>query len=368
MPYTSPSEIERQKALAQNLSGFQRNRADPTGMSGLAQVLNQAQSGHLGRKAASQGAENEEIQSKEMQQLLSAMTSGGELPEVSHPASQALVAQLALTKAKANTPASMPSNIAEWQAFEKMTPDQQTQFLNMKRAVQTVNQGDQTAVINPVNPGGAPQAVFETNLAPSQTTDHLQDVADIDTSQAVDEATQVGAVELEQSQAEYEQNRANELAEQEAGSWAKNTAKSDQVSMLSDLIGQARESAGIWTTGLLGSGLAKIAGTPAYDLQANLATVKANIGFDRLQEMRDNSPTGGALGQVSEMENRLLQAVWGNLEQSQSKEQFIENLDLVEQQVQASWDRIDQAYQQDYGTSYFGERDIISEAEAILAQ
>ena len=34
-------------------------------------------------------------------------------------------------------------------------------------------------------------------------------------------------------------------------------------------------------------------------------TLKANVAFDRLQKMRDNSKTGGALGQVSEKELRL---------------------------------------------------------------
>jgi len=42
--------------------------------------------------------------------------------------------------------------------------------------------------------------------------------------------------------------------------------------------------------------------------------------------MRDASPTGGALGQVSERELAFLQSTIGNLEQSQSKEQLTYNL------------------------------------------
>lgn len=81
----------------------------------------------------------------------------------------------------------------------------------------------------------------------------------------------------------------------------------------------------------LGSYLSGIPGTPARDVKANLDTIRANIGFDRLQQMRDASPTGGALGQVSEFENRLLQSTLGNLEQSQSEEQFINNLKRVKE-------------------------------------
>jgi hypothetical protein len=119
--------------------------------------------------------------------------------------------------------------------------------------------------------------------------------------------------------------------------------------MLGDLIGQAIDQAGFWTTGIVGNATQNIPGTPSHDLMNTLNTIKANIGFDKLQEMRDNSPTGGALGQVSERENILLQSVWGALEQSQSEAQFKANLRRVERQVQQSWKRIAAAYQKDYG-------------------
>lgn len=69
--------------------------------------------------------------------------------------------------------------------------------------------------------------------------------------------------------------------------------------------------------------------TNAYDVANLVTTIKANAGFDRLQAMREASPTGGALGQVSNFENQLLQATIGNLEQSQSDEQFRRNLKRV---------------------------------------
>ena len=69
-----------------------------------------------------------------------------------------------------------------------------------------------------------------------------------------------------------------------------------------------------------------VPGTKAHDLSERLGTIKANIGFDRLQAMRDASPTGGALGQVSEFENKMLQATYGALTQSQSKKDVLFNL------------------------------------------
>lgn len=79
-------------------------------------------------------------------------------------------------------------------------------------------------------------------------------------------------------------------------------------------------------TGPLGSALSRVPGTPAADVARTLDTIKANVGFDRLQQMRDSSPTGGALGQVSQQENLLLQSVLGSLAQSQTYAQFQYNL------------------------------------------
>jgi hypothetical protein len=86
---------------------------------------------------------------------------------------------------------------------------------------------------------------------------------------------------------------------------------------------------GIPTVGA-GSVFANLPGTKAHDLAKTLDSIKARVGFDALQEMRANSPTGGALGAVSEKENMLLQSQLGSLEQSQSKEAFKHNLQRLE--------------------------------------
>lgn len=103
-----------------------------------------------------------------------------------------------------------------------------------------------------------------------------------------------------------------------------------------------------FTTGFTGSIAKGVPGTPAFDLAKVLDGIKANVGFDKLQNMRDNSPTGGALGQVSEWELVLLQSVLGSLEQSQTKEQFVYNLDRL-QKVKAEGDRRRRsAFEQDF--------------------
>ena len=41
------------------------------------------------------------------------------------------------------------------------------------------------------------------------------------------------------------------------------------------------------------------ANSDAQGLRANIETIKGIIGFERLQRMREESKTGGALGQVA---------------------------------------------------------------------
>lgn len=83
------------------------------------------------------------------------------------------------------------------------------------------------------------------------------------------------------------------------------------------------------TTGVVGDALSHIGGTAARDVRGLLDTIKANAGFRELQSMRDSSPTGGALGQVTVREIEFLQAVIGNLEQSQTKDQLVDNMRRV---------------------------------------
>lgn len=120
--------------------------------------------------------------------------------------------------------------------------------------------------------------------------------------------------------------------------------KSTAVSnMIEDALGQA----GPWTTGFRGNLLSFMSGTPAHDLSKTLTGIKANLGFETLQDMRDNSPTGGALGQVSEMELELLQSAWGSVEQSQSEAQLRRGLERIRQIKKQFVEMKRRAYEED---------------------
>ena len=77
--------------------------------------------------------------------------------------------------------------------------------------------------------------------------------------------------------------------------------------------------------------LGRILPGEAADLRGAVTTVKSLIGFGALEDMRKASPTGGALGQVSERENTLLQSTIASLDPAQKDKTIIENLNQIKQ-------------------------------------
>ena len=68
------------------------------------------------------------------------------------------------------------------------------------------------------------------------------------------------------------------------------------------------------------------------DVQAAKAFVESalsNVGLDTLQRMRENSPTGGALGQVPIQQQQRLEQVLGSLDLTQRKEVVEDNMKRV---------------------------------------
>lgn len=128
----------------------------------------------------------------------------------------------------------------------------------------------------------------------------------------------------------------NKLEQTKASQAAAATAKVQSASAeayktnnILNTIDTALSQVGGSTAGIGGAIMTKVPGSEAVDLQENLLTIKANIGFNELAQMRKDSPTGGALGQVSDMENKALQAARASLEQKQSPGQLRNNLTKI---------------------------------------
>lgn len=65
-----------------------------------------------------------------------------------------------------------------------------------------------------------------------------------------------------------------------------------------------------------------IGGTDANAIKGALDVIGGNVAFDRLQKMREESPTGGALGAVTERELDLLKSTIASLDPDQPDEDF----------------------------------------------
>lgn len=88
--------------------------------------------------------------------------------------------------------------------------------------------------------------------------------------------------------------------------------------------------------------------TPAGQMESLLSTIQSNVGFDKLQAMREASPTGGALGSVTEKELAFLQSVFGSLRQDTSPENVRYNLTRLKSHMQGREQRLEEAIAADF--------------------
>lgn len=157
----------------------------------------------------------------------------------------------------------------------------------------------------------------------------------------------------------YLESAAGELAKSSAerqGETPKAAARiSDFVGKMKNLnqtLDEAISMVGPTTAGI-GSNLKDVPivgrGTKSKDLDSLLNTIRADAAFSELQTMRDNSPTGGALGQVSERELALLTSAAAALDQEQSPQQLRKNLLNYKRIRNESLKRVSEAYEQTYG-------------------
>ena len=223
-------------------------------------------------------------------------------------------ARLGIAKDPKTSAAKTPAAIQEFEFFQKLDPSEQKTFLSVKRQ----NQG-----------------FFLDDKGDAQPVKGFADVKG-----GIKEAEAAG------------KTRGKEAAEKEFNipkARASLTSSVDKLDNVLSKIDKALPDISEFTAGFAESLLSKIPGTKATDLKATIDTITANLGFRELQDMRDNSPTGGALGQVSERELELLNAAKQNLENSQTPEQLKENLGDLKAQLGLSKKRIRQAFDADFG-------------------
>ena len=168
---------------------------------------------------------------------------------------------------------------------------------------------------NPTAPFEAPQAQADLQGANLSNTGK-----DLD--------NRIKILELEQQLAEL-RGTEREEADAETQAEAKSLRARLRSGNILQAIKDARALARQGGTGF-GSLASPIPTTTARDLENAVKPILATLAFDRLQEMRDESKTGGALGAVSERELDLLQSAVASLDTGQSQAAFLDNLARIE--------------------------------------
>lgn len=111
--------------------------------------------------------------------------------------------------------------------------------------------------------------------------------------------------------------------------------QSERQTRILDSVKDLKNRVSLRTTGILALG--KYApGSVQRNFANDLQTLKANIAFGELTAMREASKTGGALGQVSNIELGLLESALAGLDQFQSPGNFKKNLQRIEDSL-ARW-------------------------------
>lgn len=115
---------------------------------------------------------------------------------------------------------------------------------------------------------------------------------------------------------------------------AKDSSKAASDLSLLEEVDYARGLLSGNTAGLPGAVSRVVPGSGAVDFEAAIKPILAGLSFDSLQTMRDNSPTGGALGAISERELDLLQSTVAGYDPNMSEQAKARFLDKIERHYQ----------------------------------
>ena len=234
---------------------------------------------------------------------------------------------LASVLTKSRTGTASPAAVREFEFYQSLNPEQQRQFLMVKRATQNLNLGDRIVTLNPRTPGGTPLGRRNIGVSPdAQPELRKQQATATETGTAVGQAK---AKTVPGSKAQVGETQ--RLAALQAKAEGINADRENMIGFIDRAL-DFLDNTDIPVTGFA-STLAAIPGTPAYQFAQLIAPIRAFIGFDRLQQMREESPTGGALGQVAVQELRDLQATKGSLAEGQREEQLKETLNDIRAKI-----------------------------------
>ena len=178
-------------------------------------------------------------------------------------------------------------------------------YMANKRANKYIDTGASIIAADPLDPQST-SVIAEKEVPPQDTPEH----------------------EAQVESAKLEAQRLADIKKSHPQQTAKMESLNRQWGVVDQTIDNAVAKIGPYTTGF-GGMLSILPQSESRALKNDLLTVRSNIGLSKLQEITDGSPTGGALGNVTEAEHELLQAVNGALDQLDKGENLTANLHRI---------------------------------------
>jgi hypothetical protein len=122
-------------------------------------------------------------------------------------------------------------------------------------------------------------------------------------------------------------------------------------------------------SGFTGPISALVPGTKAYDAAALINNLQSRNFVSEIQTMRQNSPTGGAVGNVAVAEMQGLSNIPASLQIGQSEKQLRDQLEQLKRRSNAAITSIIDSYKRDYGSTdgleKIGERAVVETKPVI---
>jgi len=232
----------------------------------------------------------------------------------------------------------------------------------LKPTLTTQNLGDSTQQLSTPAFGGAatvvPGSKQQINITPGQAqANRLSEARLAQGERRLDQADRRIDAAITNSTTAASGLTPKEIARREskypAASSAVKEAVAAQDKLIKDLQ-KLKEHPGLeGITGVVFGRTPSLAGA-SREAKALLDKILARGGFSELAKMRAASPTGGALGNISDTEGKYLRSAFGALDPTQTRESFIKGIEDVIAELQGSKSRIQEAFDTTYeykGTS-----------------
>lgn len=223
-----------------------------------------------------------------------------------------------------------PAAVSEYEYYKTLDENGKKDYLRVKRANPWLDIGGEKVLPDPTKPGEF-QAGVKKTLPPEQTPEVK------------------GAQAAAKTKAETETKRAFE----KSPAYATAVQQLAPLERMAGTVNDLTNSPGLkyisgWRADLR---LDMIPGSEARDAYAKLETLRSQIAQNVLLMYRQMSQTGGAVGQVSNFEQKMFQNNLAALDNAQSPPEFKKQLQKLLDFVQKSKERVMNAYKATYGAA-----------------